>query len=242
MHRLAQVSHPVHVRALATRDDLQSLLHCFEAAWTLPPGSRPLSTELLLALQHAGNPVLGAFRGTQMVGGSVGVTGVRPDGSTVLHSHMTGVVPDQVHTGVGRQLKWAQRDWARARSVATIEWTFDPLVRRNGWFNLVVLGASAREYLVDFYGPIDDGINAGDETDRLVAVWELDRDPVPVAVTPGDVVVATPDDIVALRRTRPEAAQQWRRDLRHQLAPLLDRGGTVVTMTRSGDYVVRMPQ
>ena len=64
--------------------------------------------------------------------------------------------------------------WALARGLAQVSWTFDPLVRRNAYFNLAKLGARPRAYLVNFYGPMSDGINAGDDTDRLEAQWRLD--------------------------------------------------------------------
>ena len=63
-------------------------------------------------------------------------------------------------------------------------WTFDPLVRANARFNLVKLGAVAVAYLTDFYGEMQDGINAGDRSDRCAVKWELDdpgpRPPAPV--------------------------------------------------------------
>jgi len=58
--------------------------------------------------------------------------------------------------------------------VKLMEWTFDPLVRRNAYFNFNKLGAEAREYLVNFYGEMTDGINAGEESDRLLVSWRLD--------------------------------------------------------------------
>ncbi len=239
MHRLGCVSPALEIRELRGRPAMEALLTCFDEVWQLAPGARPMSTEMLLALEHAGAPVLGAFLGDVMVGASVAVTGVRPDGTTVLHSHMTGVAPGLQHHGVGRQLKWAQRQWAAQRGVLHIEWTFDPLVRRNGWFNLEVLGACAPEYLVDFYGPIADGINAGDETDRLLAVWTVTTTREPVQARSDDVLVPTPRDIVTLRRDDPTEARRWRRELRRLLAPLLADGWAVVAMTPDGDYVVR---
>jgi predicted GNAT superfamily acetyltransferase len=59
------------------------------------------------------------------------------------------------------------------RGIATIRWTFDPLVRRNAFFNLHKLGAVVTDYLPDFYGEMRDDINAGDATDRLYVLWEL---------------------------------------------------------------------
>jgi len=78
--------------------------------------------------------------------------------------------------GLGFELKQHQRTWCLERGVKAVEWTFDPLVRRNAYFNLAKLGAEAPEYLVNFYGQMRDGINAGDESDRLLIRWTLDSD------------------------------------------------------------------
>jgi predicted GNAT superfamily acetyltransferase len=55
----------------------------------------------------------------------------------------------------------------------TIAWTYDPLIRRNSYFNLVKLGARPTEYLRNFYGAMDDAINGGTETDRMLVRWDL---------------------------------------------------------------------
>ena len=52
--------------------------------------------------------------------------------------------------GIGLALKWHQRRWCLDRGIRTVEWTYDPLVARNGWFNLTKLGARAVAYEVDF--------------------------------------------------------------------------------------------
>src|SRR5437763_17197337 len=57
-----------------------------------------------------------------------------------------------------------------------MEWTTDPLIRRNAYFNLAKLGAEAPQYLVDFYGEMRDAFNAGDESDRLLIRWRLDSE------------------------------------------------------------------
>ena len=54
-----------------------------------------------------------------------------------------------------------------------IAWTYDPLIRRNAYFNLVKLGARPAEYLPNFYGLMDDAINGGTETDRMLVHWDL---------------------------------------------------------------------
>jgi predicted GNAT superfamily acetyltransferase len=84
---------------------------------------------------------------------------------------MVGVVPGYQNRGVGRLLKFAQRDGAIARGINLIEWTFDPLQLRNAHFNLARLGAVVRRYIPNFYGRTSSPLHAGLPTDRLVAEW-----------------------------------------------------------------------
>jgi predicted GNAT superfamily acetyltransferase len=62
-----------------------------------------------------------------------------------------------------------------------MEWTTDPLIRRNAYFNLSKLGAFSPKYLVDFYGAMRDGINKGEDSDRLLILWRLDSQVVEAA-------------------------------------------------------------
>ncbi len=97
--------------------------------------------------------------------------------------------------GIGLALKWHQRRWALDRDIRRVEWTYDPLVARNGWFNLTKLGARGVEYEVDFYGPMTTAIERGEESDRCLVRWDLE-DPKVVAAASGDLVAA---DVEALR-------------------------------------------
>jgi predicted GNAT superfamily acetyltransferase len=125
-----------------------------------------------MALAHSGNYVVGAHADGRLVGGLVGWLGGSPPDDLLLHSHILGVVEEG--RGLGFDLKQHQRRWCLERGVKLMEWTFDPLVRRNAYFNFNKLGAEAREYLVNFYGEMTDGINAGEESDRLLVSWRLD--------------------------------------------------------------------
>jgi predicted GNAT superfamily acetyltransferase len=109
-----------------------------------------------------------------MVGGLVGWLGMSAANELHLHSHILGVVANSQTAGIGFDLKQDQRRWCRERGVPVVEWTTDPLVRRNAYFNLTKLGARASRYLVNFYGTMSDGLNAGEESDRLLISWELD--------------------------------------------------------------------
>ena len=102
---------------------------------------------LLRALAHSGNYAVGLYDGERMVGASVAFFAAPAERS--MHSHITGVLPDHQSHGLGRVLKQHQREWALARDVGHITWTFDPLVARNAHFNLRVLGTRVTEYLVE---------------------------------------------------------------------------------------------
>jgi predicted GNAT superfamily acetyltransferase/predicted enzyme related to lactoylglutathione lyase len=141
--------------------------------WRTPDGQDPIAAETVRALAHSGNYVAGAYHGDRLVGAAVGFRGADGQGASHLHSHITGVDRQWPGAGAGYALKQHQRAWSVARGIDEVQWTFDPLVRRNAYFNLHKLGATAPAYLTDFYGPMTDGINAGDASDRLQVSWLL---------------------------------------------------------------------
>ncbi len=156
----------LHIALPSTLDELRALSAFFDELWGRRTPALPL--ELLRALTAAGNYTAAAYEGEQLVGGLAGFLG-RHGAEPILHSHILGVAVPAQRRGVGLALKQHQRAWARDRGIATITWTFDPLVARNARFNLQRLGARATAYLPDFYGPMDDGFNASSPTDRLLA-------------------------------------------------------------------------
>lgn len=227
--------HAVTVRQLDQLGELRGIDELFVSVWG--PGIPTIGVELLRALSHEGGYVAGAFREETLVGASVGFLG-QHHGRLSLHSHATGVSPQARGLNVGRALKLHQRDWAATRGVELITWTFDPLVRRNAWFNIGRLGALPVDYLVDFYGPMSDAINAGDASDRLLMAWEVS--PTPPITRPADddcLLIPTPEDIESLRITDPVAARTWRLRLREELLDPVSRQ-RVVGFTREGDYVI----
>jgi predicted GNAT superfamily acetyltransferase len=156
-------------------DDLRALRDLFAAIWERPD-EPPLTLETLKALAHSGGYVAGAHDGNRLVGGLVGWLGGAPSHGFHMHSHILGVAGDSQVRGLGFELKQHQRRWCLERGIAVIEWTTDPLVRRNAYFNLGKLGAQAPEYLVNFYGVMADGLNAGEESDRLLIRWRLNSE------------------------------------------------------------------
>jgi predicted GNAT superfamily acetyltransferase len=171
-------------------------LRLYEAVWRADDGVPPVSRDLLRALSTSGSYVAGAFDDEGMVAASFTV--FHPPDDHAMHSHIVGVAPRGQGRGVGFALKLDQRAWALARGVTTITWTFDPLVRRNAYFNLAKLAAAPTRYVPDFYGRMDDELNGDDASDRLLVAWDLtspevaracSRTPRPVAAECGQIAV-----------------------------------------------------
>jgi predicted GNAT superfamily acetyltransferase len=163
----------VRVRELDSIEDLEAAVALWDEIWHPAPGNQPISAELMKALRKAGNYVAGAYDvdDGQLVGACVGFFGPPAHGS--LHSHIAGVSAAGLGRSVGFALKVHQRAWALRHDAVEIAWTFDPLIRRNAYFNLVKLGARPVEYLPNFYGGMRDQINGGGDTDRVLVSWEL---------------------------------------------------------------------
>ena len=260
------VAQNVVVRQLTEISELLAVQRLYESIWkpTGDGGAPPVSAELLRAMTKAGSYVAGAFDGEALVGACIGFCS--PPAMGALHSHIAGVAAGMRGRNVGYALKLDQRTWALERGLTEISWTFDPLVRRNAYFNLVKLAADATEYLPDFYGHMDDHINGGGETDRLLVRWRIgspevvsacagqprtvsatgvvglgiseDGLPVRGVTSGGTVLVAVPPDVETLRATNPAAAHEWRHAVREVLGDLLADGARVTGFDRSGWYVV----
>lgn len=250
-----EIDHELRIVELHDVSGCEAVAGLFAQVW----GADLVTAATLRAMSHAGNYVVGAYRGDEMVGATMAFFGRDeplpgdPPGThrDHLHSHIAGVPAGAAGTGVGFAMKQHQRDWALARGIPTICWTFDPLVRRNAFFNLHKLGASVTEYLTDFYGDMPDPLNAGDATDRLYVVWELDS-PRAVAAAKGElplvdpdaareagaVLVGVPPDIEDLRRQDPEAGARLRQRLRAELTAALDAGRVITGFARDGWYVL----
>jgi predicted GNAT superfamily acetyltransferase len=257
----------MEIRELATPAELAAVDELAGLIWRTA-GSAVMPPELLRVLAVTGSYVGGAFDGPRLVGFAVGLLG-RHDGELELHSHVAGVHPEAQGSGVGFALKVDQRRWALERGIGRITWTFDPLVRRNAAFNLAKLGAAATDYLIDFYGAMSDGVNAGQGSDRWWVRWDLSSPRVTAAVAgqrcfadgeplraagrllvgpdgaPGVAVdgqpllCPTPADVEALRVADAGAALRWRTSVRAALTAALGAGYHVAGVTRDGSYLLR---
>lgn len=259
---LAAAGHAgVDIRMLDAVAEFEAAAQLTARIWSDVESKAPAS--LLRALAHAGNFVAGAFRGSDLVGISIGFFG-RDGDATHLHSHITGIDARFQNRSLGFALKQFQRSWALEHGADSIQWTADPLVRRNLYFNLVKLGASVVAYFPDFYGSILDGVNGDGESDRVLINWDLaseravqaaDGQPLrsstedasvilepdgagePV-ITRADgaakVAVWVPEDIVQMRHDEPDRARAWREALRQAVGDSLGDGYRAEAITRDG--------
>lgn len=200
----------------------------FKSVWGSDEDVVPF--DLALALIHVGAYAHLAFAAEKLVAASFGVRGVLGQ-QQILHSHVTA----SVLSGAGYTLKLHQRSWAKAAGIEAITWTFDPLVRRNCVFNFEKLGATAIEYLPNFYGEMNDDINRGDQSDRLLAYWPtaaLSAQSHGAAKEDSDaILVELPQDIELLRKQDLSAALDWRTKVREQIEPKMLTGYLVAGMT-----------
>lgn len=236
-----QATLPCAIRLLASHADRDACVALQRRVWgetyrdTVP-------ASMIKVTGLAGGVSAGAFdEGGQLVGFVYGITGPM-DGRLVHWSHMLGVAPEWRGRSLGRRLKLFQRRIALERGATVMKWTFDPLVAQNAHFNLNQLGVAIESYEEEMYG--DTGSDLHDfGTDRMVALWELDRpvspppesardwsqvdilnpgtpwqEMAPTALQPGEgpgrLRIRIPSNILAVQRAEGGAAGWWRASTR----------------------------
>jgi len=231
------------IEVAVTPADAALISTIFDEVWSV---RSMVSPEIMVAALHNGAYGAVAWRDGKPVGAAFALVGLPLDGQTMpnLHSHAAGVVATAANSGIGYALKLHQFSWAKQHGFGTVTWTFDPLVRRNAWFNIVKLGTKVLGYHQNFYGELDDGINAGEQSDRLLVRWDIADRAAPLASTfvqsnPNDVLVATPADIELLRKTDTAQAADWRVRQRTAFDAAEKNGMSVVGLDEDYCYVLR---
>ena len=204
---------------------------------------------LFVVASETGGQVLGAFYGADLVGFTLAIAGWRAR-KPFLHSHMTAVLDGHRDHGVGRRLKLYQRKDALARGISLVEWTFDPLVTKNAYFNFMRLGAIARRFLPNAYGITTSPLHGSLPTDRLVAEWHLRSDRVLhtlagkreiVPPSKKAVRITIPANLEELRSSDVTRARQIQAKVREEFLKWLGRGYAATSvMPRKGgmDYIL----
>lgn len=165
------------IKPLTTLEEINQIPELEKAIWeTTPDESVP--PHVLLTIAVNGGVLLGAFEDEKLIGYTLGWLGirqadeVRPAAENLkLVSHMAGVLREYRDRRIGNRLKLAQREWALARKLELVTWTYDPLESRNANLNIRQLGTTCTTYLRDHYGELADRINTGLATDRFKVDW-----------------------------------------------------------------------
>jgi predicted GNAT superfamily acetyltransferase len=236
------VSSNISIRPLTSLPDQDLGRMIFDKTWAMDAGTE-ITPNLLQAMIHSGAYLSGAFVDSNCVGAAFAFPATT--GGLHLHSHMTAVLDSFRDKGIGHALKVDQYKWAKQNNYKEITWTFDPLVARNAKLNVLKLGVDISAYYPNFYGDMPDELNAGDESDRVMASLKVVGDvPTPRAAisTPDKsaVLIAIPDDIVAIRGKDLAENLRWRRSVRDEFVSALARGGKVIGFSANNEYVVQI--
>jgi predicted GNAT superfamily acetyltransferase len=253
----AATSAGVELEPLESLEDADHIAEVMLATWGY---HQEVPRELIRALQGSGNTPWGALHNGRLVGYVLGWLG-RDDDGLHVHSHMLAVLGEWRTRGVGYALKLAQRAAALDGGVTVIRWTFDPVNAGNAYFNLAKLGAEADAFHRSYYGSMDDALNRGERSDRLVARWDLSRVAPGPAPDGGAVVVdrSGPDDACEptgvrppeagpalvrippryreLKGTSPQLAERWREAIASALEACLGAGLRATGFTSTAAYV-----
>jgi predicted GNAT superfamily acetyltransferase len=163
---------------------------------------------LALTTTEAGGLALGAFAGRSLIGFSYAVPALRPGGPH-LFSCGLAAAPARRGQGIGRRLKLAQGERARALGIERIRWTADPLAAPALTLYLSGLGARLVGYRAGMYDAVRSTSNDDVEID-----WQMAQPP---AARPVDARVEIPFDPAC-------KSAAWRHSVRRQMNAMLAEG------------------
>ena len=163
----------ITIRRVDTNDEYEACVRMQHAIWG-DDFTEIVPATMLKVTQHIGGVTAGAFDADgRLLGFVFGMMGA-VDGRLVHWSDLLAVHPDARNKGLGRRLKLFQRQLLLPLGVETMFWTYDPLVTKNAYLNIVRLGARPTEYVVDMYGAdTHSAMQGGIGTDRFVVAWDL---------------------------------------------------------------------
>ena len=105
----------VTFRELASLDELKLAEDVQRQVWG--NDDMPDNADLMLAIQHEGGLVAGAFRDARMLGFLFAFPSATPG---VQHSHRLAVLAEARGLRLGVRLKWYQREWCLARGITRV--------------------------------------------------------------------------------------------------------------------------
>lgn len=219
------------IRPLTAHDELVRCVELQRMVWGYSDLD-VMPVRVFVFLRQIGGLVLGAYDGDTLVGFVNSVPGADARG-VYWQSHMLAVLPERQNRGIGTMLKRAQREQATAHGARAIRWVFDPLRPKNGYVNLVKLGAIGTGYLVNHYGASSSPLHRLDERDLVVAEWQLAGPAVPLA---GETrTIAIPEDVWRLDRACSGTLRATQLRVRTAFLGCLADGFVATGLERDGD-------
>ena len=160
----------VIIRKLFKRAELEKLIDLQREVWKHPDLDLTPIHQFCIS-SFMGGLVLGAFVDGELAGFVYSFPAIFK-GKFCHHSHLLAVRPQFQGYGLGKRLKWAQRNEVLKMGLDLITWTYDPLQTRNANLNFHTLGVISQNYLPDFYGETP-ALKLGPNvpTDRLLVEW-----------------------------------------------------------------------
>lgn len=233
----AHPSSALTARTLRSARELDAAASLYSRVFAYAPGHLSVNPLLLHALMRNGGSVVGVFAGTELVGFAYGFAARDRNRHEFHYSQAAVVAPEYQGRGVGRMLKRHQAKIAQEWGFERMRWAFDPMLTRNGHFNLDSLGGRGIEFCRDYY--------ARPNSDRVIVEWDFrgERHP-PVAGPPefapqqwGSSVPAEVGTWIVVPRHAAEldaqTLAQVRARLRESLDAVMARGHALVSCLTS---------
>ena len=166
----------ITIRRVRSNEEYDACVRMQHAIWG-ENFTEAVPATILKVTQQIGGVTAGAFDANgRLLGFVFGMIGSM-DGELVHWSDMLAVHHDARNKGLGRRLKHFQRELLRPLGVERMFWTYDPLVAKNAFLNIVRLGARPTEYVIDMYGSdTHSALHSGLGTDRFIVAWDLTKD------------------------------------------------------------------
>jgi predicted GNAT superfamily acetyltransferase len=223
----------LRVVSVTNPEDAEVMAELARKTFGLSPADPTISPRLLLAAQHNGGAVIGAWTDDQLAGFVFGYCGHAPEVGFYHYSQVAVVDLAFQGTGVGRLLKYAQAEHARAQGLSMMRWYFDPLRARNGHFNLNVLGSVADTVQENLFGVERRGHDAGYPSHRLVISWDLtqERPPAPSPVPKHTITIPRDWDAYRARQSA-SACHELANKVYGELRTALSSGLRIVALQR----------
>jgi predicted GNAT superfamily acetyltransferase len=158
------------IRSLHTIPEFRAVMALEHEIWGYGEPEDAVGIPVFVITVKRGGILLGAYDGDRLIGFVYSLAGLK-HGRPSQWSHMLGVLPAYRATGIGRDLKLAQRRIALEMGIELMEWTYDPLQTVNAHLNFRRLGVVVDEYHENVYGESSSTLHQGSPTDRFIAQW-----------------------------------------------------------------------